>query len=311
MLIIIAVLTLLAIGALTLLLANALPGRNVAVSQGLEQLQRTSSGVEAIHRRKRHERSEKLKGILQVLGGKVEEGRRDTSAIRLFLIQGGYAEASAVQVYWATRVALGFGLAIVGLLVAPALDLTPMKSMMTVLYLGAMGWIIPVFYVRRRIKKRQKEIQLALPDMLDLLVVCVEAGLGMNQALLRVADEIDHVSPVTAEYLGLVNLQIRAGTPREEALQQFAERTGLQDVKSLVSMLIQTERFGTSVANALRVHADTMRTKRRQRAEEAAAKTTIKLVFPLVLCVFPAMMIVILTPAVIGLIREFSQINAP
>jgi tight adherence protein C len=311
MLIVIALLTLFAIAALTLLLANALPGRNVAVTQGLERLQRAEGGFEAVQRRRRHERSEKLKGILEVFGGKMEEGRRDTSAIRLFLIQGGYAEASAVQIYWATRVALGFGLAIVGLLLAPALDFTPMKSMMTVLYLGAMGWIIPVFYVRRRIKKRQKEIQLALPDMLDLLVVCVEAGLGMNQALLRVADEIDHVSPVTAEYLGLVNLQIRAGTPREEALQQFAERTGLQDVKSLVSMLVQTERFGTSVANALRIHADTMRTKRRQRAEEAAAKTTIKLVFPLVLCIFPAMMIVILTPAVIGLIREFSQINAP
>ena len=311
MLIVIALLILFAIGALTLLLVSVLPGRNLAVSQGLERLQRADGGFEAVQRRRRHERSEKLKGILEVLGGKMEEGRRDTSAIRLFLIQGGYAEASAVQVYWATRVALAFGLAIVGLLVAPALDFTPMKSMMTVFYLGAMGWIIPVFYVRRRIKKRQKEIQLALPDMLDLLVVCVEAGLGMNQALLRVADEIDHVSPVTAEYLGLVNLQIRAGTPREEALQQFAERTGLQDVKSLVSMLVQTERFGTSVANALRVHADTMRTKRRQRAEEAAAKTTIKLVFPLVLCIFPAMMIVILTPAVIGLLREFSQINAP
>ena len=310
MLIIIALLTLLAIAALTLVVANAMPGRS-AVAEGLEQLQRTDGGIAAAQRRRRNERSEQLKSILQVLGGKVEEGRRDTSAVRLFLIQGGYIEEGAVQVYWATRVALGAGLAVLGLLVAPALDLTPIKSMLMVLYLGAMGWIMPTFHVRSRIKKRQKEVQLAMPDMLDLLVVCVEAGLGINQALLRVAEEIDHVSTVTADHLGLVNLQIRAGTPRDEALQQFAERTGLQDVKSLVSMLIQTERFGTSVAHALRVHADTMRTKRRQRAEEAAAKTTIKLVFPLVLCVFPAMMIVILTPAVIGLIREFAQLNQP
>ena len=156
------------------------------------------------------------------------------------------------------------------------------------LYFGAMGWIGPSFYVRkRRLKARQKEVQLALADMLDMLVVCVEAGLGLNQALVRVADEIDHVSPVMSEQLAMVNLEMRAGTPRDEALKNFAERTGLADIKSLVSMMIQTDRFGTSVADALRVHSDTMRTKRRQRAEEAAAKTTIKLVFPLVLFVFP------------------------
>ena len=120
---------------------------------------------------------------------------------------------------------------------------------------------------------------------------------------MRVSEEIDRISPVLSEQLGLVNLEIRAGTAREEALRNLAERTGLQDITSLVGMLIQTERFGTSVAQALRVHADTMRTKRRQRAEEAAAKTTIKLIFPLVFCIFPAMFVVILGPALIQIYK--------
>jgi tight adherence protein C len=144
--------------------------------------------------------------------------------------------------------------------------------------------------------------------MLDMLVVCVEAGLGLNQALVRVSDEIDHVSTVMSEQLAMVNLEMRAGTPRDEALKNLAERTGLVDIRSLVSMLIQTDRFGTSVADALRVHSETMRTKRRQRAEEAAAKTTIKLVFPLVLFVFPAMFVVVLGPSALAIFRAFSKL---
>ena len=178
-----------------------------------------------------------------------------------------------------------------------------------ILWAVGVGWIAPTFIVRSRLKKRQKEVQLAMPDMLDLLVVCVEAGLGLNQALTRVADEIHHVSPVMSEQLTLVNLEMRAGTPREDALKHLAERTGLPDMKSLVAMLVQTDRFGTSVADALRIQADTLRTKRRQRAEEAAAKTTIKLVFPLVLCIFPAMFVVVLAPSVIAIMRELEKVN--
>jgi tight adherence protein C len=144
--------------------------------------------------------------------------------------------------------------------------------------------------------------------MLDMLVVCVEAGLGLNQALVRVADEIEHVSTVMSEQLAMINLEMRAGTPRDEALKNFADRTGVPDIRSLVSMMIQTDRFGTSVADALRVHSDTMRTKRRQRAEEAAAKTTIKLVFPLVLFVFPAMFVVVIGPSALAIYRTFSKL---
>jgi tight adherence protein C len=140
-------------------------------------------------------------------------------------------------------------------------------------------------------------------DALDLMVVCVEAGLGLNQALQRVSEEITILSPALGEQMGLVNLEIRAGTPRDEALRNFANRTDLDDVRALSTILIQTERFGTSIGQALRVQSDVLRTKRRQRVEEASAKTAIKMLFPLVFCIFPAMFLVILGPGVIQALK--------
>jgi tight adherence protein C len=189
----------------------------------------------------------------------------------------------------------------------PSMGYSAPATLIMSIYFGAMGYVLPSMMVGRRLKQRQKEMQKALPDALDMLVVSVEAGLGLNQALVRVSEEIDRVSPVLSEQLGLVNLEIRAGTAREEALRNLADRTGLADISSLVGMLIQTDRFGTSVAQALRVHADTMRTKRRQRAEEAAAKTTIKMIFPLVFCIFPALFVVILGPAVIQIMHALAR----
>ena len=173
----------------------------------------------------------------------------------------------------------------------------------------AAGWMVPKFMLSTRITRRQKELQKALPDAVDLLVICVEAGLGLNQAMMRVAEEIRHVSRLMTEELALANMAIRAGTPREQALLDLAERTGLADIRSLVTMVIQTDRFGTSVAKSLRVHSESMRTKRRQRAEEAAAKTTIKMVFPLTFCIFPALFVVVLGPAFISIFETFSQLN--
>jgi tight adherence protein C len=205
--------------------------------------------------------------------------------------------------FMGSRLALPAGLFIGAGTLLPTLGYSAGVALVVSFYFGAMGYVLPGMLVTRRVKKRQKEMQRALPDALDMLVVSVEAGLGLNAALVRVSEEIDRLSPVLSEQLGLVNLEIRAGTSREDALRNLAERTGLQDISSLVGMLIQTDRFGTSVAQALRVHADTMRTKRRQRAEEAAAKTTIKLVFPLVFCIFPAMFVVILGPAMIQIFQ--------
>ncbi len=138
-------------------------------------------------------------------------------------------------------------------------------------------------------------------------MVCVEAGLGLNQALVRVAQEMGGVSRELGKELAFTNLQIRAGTARPEALQDLAERTGLPAVQGLVTTLIQTDRFGTSVARSLRVHSDTLRQKRRQAAEEAAAKTTIKMVFPLVLCIFPALFVVLLAPGLIRIVQAFGE----
>jgi tight adherence protein C len=198
---------------------------------------------------------------------------------------------------------LGIG----ALFLLPVTGVSFLTGTFVALWFAVLGWVGPAFYVGRRVKHRQKVIVKALPDALDMLVVCVEAGLGLNQAIVRVSEEIDNVSPLMSEQLALVNLEIRAGTPRDEALRNLGERTGVPDVQSLVAMLIQTDRFGTSIAQALRVHADTMRTKRRQRAEEAAAKTTIKLVFPLVLFIFPTMFVVILAPALIRIVRTLEK----
>jgi tight adherence protein C len=167
--------------------------------------------------------------------------------------------------------------------------------------------MLPELWLTWRIRARQHRLRLALPDGLDLLVICVEAGLGLDQALMRVAEELRITHPELSEELQLVNLEMRIGKTRLEALRELGLRTGLEDIKALVAMLIQTERFGTSVAQSLRVHSDDLRTKRRQRAEELAAKTAVKMVPALVFFIFPALMVVILGPAVITIMRQFVQ----
>jgi tight adherence protein C len=290
-----------------LFLIEVAPGRNPLMAQRLAEMQSANRDTPAaLQRRRRQARTERLKGVLQAFGEAVQERSKNTSAVRLRLIQAGYPNAAAVPIYMGTRVAvpalLGMGTAVL----LPTLGYSAAATLIMTMYFALMGYVLPSMLVGRRLKKRQKEMQKALPDALDMLVVSVEAGLGLNQALVRVSEEIDRISPVLSEQLALVNLEIRAGTAREEALRNLADRTGLQDISSLVGMLIQTDRFGTSVAQALRVHAETMRTKRRQRAEEAAAKTTIKMVFPLVFCIFPALFVVILGPALIQIFHALS-----
>jgi tight adherence protein C len=299
-------LTGLAVVSLTMLLFQS--NANTATMAQLDDLASIGGAEDTLARRRRQQRLDRMKSVLQSFGERVESGRKDSSEVRQFLLQAGYVDPEAVAIYWASRVVLAMTLVAAALLLLPMLNVTLPQMFIAVVWLGGIGWVGPVFYVRSRLKARQKELQKAMPDMLDMLVVCVEAGLGLNQAFVRVADEIDHVSVVMSEQLALVNLEMRAGTARDEALKNLADRTGLTDMKSLISMLIQTDRFGTSVADALRVHSETMRTKRRQRAEEAAAKTTIKLVFPLVLFVFPAMFVVVLGPSVIAIYRMFTHL---
>lgn len=172
--------------------------------------------------------------------------------------------------------------------------------------LGAViAFMLPGFVVDRWRKRRQREIEEGLPDALDLLIVSIEAGLGVDQSLQRCADELRIAYPALADELHLINVECRAGKPRIEAFTNFAERTQVEDVRALVAMLVQTDRFGTSIVQALRTYAGVSRTKRRQRAEERASKISVKLIFPLVFCLFPAFFIVILGSAYIKFVRVF------
>lgn len=308
----ILVLLLIAVSAacVVLFLAEVVPGRQGAISRRLAELEADRDGTpEVLRRRRRQAQAEKLAGIVETLGQRVESGYKDVGALRLRLIQAGFPSARAVPLFLGARLFLPGVLAFTALVVVPAAGYGLAMMTLSLIWGVAFGYVAPSFYVGTRRTRRMKEMQKALPDALDMLVVCVEAGLGLNQAMMRVSEEIERISPVLSEQIGLVNLEIRAGTGREEALRNLGERTGLDDIKSLTAMLIQTDRFGTSIAQALRVQADTLRTKRRQRAEEAAAKTTIKLVFPLVLFIFPAMFVVILGPALIQIVQALSNFN--
>ncbi len=285
------------------------PGQPPAVARRLSELEHGVTNPLGIgQRRRRQIRALRLKSIMEAFGSRVESSRSDSETVRRFLVSAGFVSQNAVAFYWAIRIILGVGLPIAALLTLPLLGATFPQAVLGAGWFGILGYIGPIFYVGHFRRARQKELQHALPDALDLMVVCVEAGLALNQAMVRVSEEIDTVSPLMSEQLALVNLEIRAGTPREEALRHFADRTDLPDVASLVAMLIQTDRFGTSIAQALRIHADTLRTKRRQRAEEAGAKTSIKLLFPLVFFIFPAMFVVILGPAIIQIYRTMSKL---
>jgi len=169
---------------------------------------------------------------------------------------------------------------------------------------AGVGYALPGLFLARATAQRQKQIQNGLPDALDLLIVCVEAGAGLDAAIIKASEELALAYPALAEELRLVTTETRAGKPRLEAFRNFAQRTGVDDVRSLVAMLVQTDKFGTSIAQALRTHAATSRTKRRQRAEERAAKLGVKLVFPLVFCLFPALYVVVLGPAVIKIMHS-------
>ncbi len=299
----IALLIATAVGSLVLLAFRALPSRSRAMERRLVELAQLGGGMVATERRRRAARRERWEGLLQALGEKADTESTNAQGVRQRLIYAGFRQPGALPLFLGVRLALPIVLASVLSLITVSVGAEPAVGWIAAAMGGVVGYIAPSFWLDSRVNARVTEIQLALPDALDLLVVCVEAGLGMNQAILRVAEEIEPVSIAMGEELGLVNLEIRAGTPRVEALRHLGERSGVDDLRALTTMLIQTDRFGTSVADALRVQADTLRTRRKQRAEEAAAKTAIKMLFPLVVFIFPSLFIVILGPAMIQILR--------
>ena len=170
---------------------------------------------------------------------------------------------------------------------------------------GIFGYLTPGLWLQRKTNQRQKMIHNGLPDALDLFIVCMEAGSSLDQAIVKASEELEISHPAVTEELRIITTEIRAGKPRLEAFKNFANRTGVEDVRSLVAMLVQTDRFGTSVSQSLRTHSSTSRTRRRQEAEERAGKIGVKLVFPLVLCLFPAVYVVCMGPVVIRIYRAF------
>jgi tight adherence protein C len=231
-------------------------------------------------------------------------------ALKKRFVRAGWDTPARIAIYTAAQIVLPIGVGLLLLLGLPRLlpALTENHAHWLLAGLGTMfGTLIPATVLRKKIEARQKIIRNGLADALDLLIVCLEAGSALDQAIIKVSDEMALVYPPLAQELRFLMSETRAGKPRIEAFRGFADRTGVDDVKALVAMLVQTDRFGTSVAKSLRTHADTSRTKRRQRAEEQAAKMGVKLVFPLVLLLFPAYFIVLLGPAIVTVYNQMQN----
>ena len=245
-----------------------------------------------------------IEKVLEPLSRLIPKSPNEVGRTAQKLIKAGYRNRSAVTIFFGIKMALIIA-APLALFLSGVVQQMPTENLFIALAtcVGG-GYILPDFILSTRVRARQERIQLALPDALDLLVVCVEAGLGLDQAILKTSEELRVTHPDICDELNLVNLELRAGKPRKEALKNLADRTGVEDINGLVSMLIQTDKFGTSIAQSLRVHSDSLRTKRRQRAEEKAHKVSVKLVFPLVFLIFPAMFVVILGPGALKIINQ-------
>ena len=241
---------------------------------------------------------ERLEQALDPISKAIPLSPSDVSRTRAWLIQAGLREPRHTSYYFGARLLLAF-LGLAGVVAFSGFD-----SLALLVCVPAFGFFVPRFFLKRMIKDRQQRIRIALPDALDLTVICVEAGLALDQALMRVGKDLHHAHPDLSDEFHLVNLEMRAGKPRAEALRNLVDRTGVDDIRSLVGTLIQTDRFGTSVAQALRVHSDSLRTARRQRAEEQAAKTTIKMVPPLVVFILVPFLAVTVGPALIQAYRS-------
>ncbi|MGO8935289.1 MAG: type II secretion system F family protein [Terracidiphilus sp.] len=233
------------------------------------------------------------------------KSEKEVSVIRLRLTRAGYRNENAMKIFYGSKVLTPLLLATIAAVTGLA-NLGPFF-----VYLVALGggFLAPDFWLGKRITARQKKLTRGLPDVLDLLVICMEAGLSLDQATARSSEELRESQPEICDELSVVVLEQRAGRPRSDSWKNMAERTGVECLRNLVSMLVQTEQFGTSIAKMLRVHADTLRVQRVQMIEELAGKTSVKLVFPLVLFIFPALFLVTLGPAAIVMAESFSALT--
>lgn len=283
-------------------LTFAFSGGSLMITDRLGRLWRPASPEGGGFKESRRKMTEKvLTGINALLPPKSEQ----PSQTNLRMLQAGFRRPESAAAFTASKIVLG------AILVA-IVYLTGFYKSNPILFLlvaVVAGYLLPDMWLSRRVRARQQTLRLALPDALDLLVICIEAGLGLDQAILYISRELRIAHPALCEEFDLVNAEMHVGKTRLDALRSLSTRTGVDDIQALVATLIQTDRFGTSIANSLRVHSDSLRTKRRQRAEELAAKTTVKMVFPLVFFIFPALFVVIMGPAVITMIHSLGTLQ--
>jgi tight adherence protein C len=247
--------------------------------------------------------------FLGLVGRRAGTDDADYSGMRIKFLRAGLRGENLAAVFWGTKILLAVGMAVCTLVVRMKMlaGLNLQATLAAGLYLAFFGFYLPDIWLRIRTARRRKKIFNGLPDALDLLVVCVEAGMGLDAAISRVGEEIRFTDRELSDELRLLNLELRAGKARQEALRNLARRVDLEDMNSLVTLLVQTDKFGTSIAQALRVYSDTFRTKRFQAAEELAAKLPVKLLFPVIFLIFPALFVAILGPAAIRILQMFYQ----
>jgi tight adherence protein C len=271
-------------------------GRKVSQAQEIEEKARASATKSLVKR---------ATPVLSKIVMPVPDSEQ--SQLRAKLTQAGYRGPQAQTIFLASKTAALILGAIGGAVAGTALGYELKGMLACVLFGGGLGFIAPGMWLGSAIKSRQDKIRRGLPDVLDLLVVSVESGLALDAALKRVGEEMALVHPEASEELRIANMETQMGIPRGEALEHMAQRAGIDELRSLVSVIAQAERFGTSIAKALRNQSDAMRVKRRQQAEERAQKTAVKLMIPLVMFIFPAMGVVLAGPAAIRVMEAFSK----
>jgi len=268
-----------------------------------EAMDRVVGGVEQVEHMPAHP-SLAFLDLIKKLGKFVPQSPKDVTVMQRRLIRAGIRNENALKILYGAKLVLGVTMATISTISAGSTDMESANKIFLILSATASGFFGPNEYVRQMAKRRQKQISRGLPNSLDLMVVCVESGLGLDQAILQVSKELEHAHPEISEEFGFVNLELKAGKRRVEALRNLAERTGVDDLKKLVAVLIQADRFGTGVAQSLRAHADFMRVQARQVAEEKAAKLGVKLIFPIFFCVLPSLFVVTVGPVAMKIVRE-------
>jgi tight adherence protein C len=268
-----------------------------------EAMERVAGGIDPADHVPTHP-SLAIHELIKRLGNFIPQSPKDVTVMQRRLIRAGIRNENALKILYGAKAVCGVAFPLLMALAVSASSAETSNKIFGVLGAAAAGFFLPNEYVRRMAQKRQKEIARGLANSLDLLVVCVESGLGLDQAILQVSKELEHAHPEISEEFGFVNLELKAGKRRVDALRNLAERTGVDDLKKLVAVLIQADRFGTGVAQSLRAHSDFMRVQARQVAEEKAAKLGVKLIFPIFFCILPSLFVVTVGPVAVKIMRE-------